>query len=487
MLPKKLPKRSVRIGRRYKQKRENNDEEKKPASVIECDQRVLPSPSSLTVEDSTAAQSVKSSGTSSTAESVGNCKSWDEQEQGRISIVEVYKHMGSPPKETWEGKKGVIATLCRVFTNITRNTIKKTLDQYVMSLENNRTFSFERKKRAYLGEYMIPPGSFYEQLIADSMESGNGMKKTTRLLNYELKKDGKETVGISTVRQCHLRLKPVKIKVKKRPQGTKDPHTAWAKASFNFAKQLAIRYGKLDPRVTADPPMPPRVGNEEETENDQQQQTSNRVFGPEPLPDYFDPEKLEPLDRCQVAYWDETHRVCDLKSQEASTSRGVDFVYRYPRDENDALDPNGTLKDTDPTETNVKYETEVRLALGVFLFQYPSGEIEGRRIKPFSYTSQYIVTETEWKRKVQYEILRVKNLKGDNNGNKGQWTQKVRQGRFFEEDDLKILKGIGPAVGQRMNEQGFRSVKDVLAIQHNEQQKRDLVRNVKGLSKINRV
>ena len=84
MLPKKLPKRSVRIGRIFKQKRENNDEEKKPASVIECDQRVLPSPSSLTVEDSTAAQSVKSSGTSSTAESVGHCKSWGEQEQGRI-------------------------------------------------------------------------------------------------------------------------------------------------------------------------------------------------------------------------------------------------------------------------------------------------------------------------------------------------------------------------------------------------------------------
>ena len=188
MLPKKLPKRSVRIGRRFKQKGENKDEGKNPASVIECDQRVLPSPSSLTVEDSTAAQSVKSSGTSSTAESVGNCKSWGEQVQGRISIVEVYKHMGSPPKETWEGKKGVIVTLCRVFANISRNTIKKTLDQYVMSLENNRTFSFDRKKRAYLGEYMIPPGSYYEQLIADSMESGNGMKKTTRLLNYELKK-----------------------------------------------------------------------------------------------------------------------------------------------------------------------------------------------------------------------------------------------------------------------------------------------------------
>ena len=72
-----------------------------------------------------------------------------------------------------------------------------------------------------------------------------------------MKKEGKEIVGMSAVRESYLRLAPVKITVKKRPQGTNDPHTAWAKASFNFAKQMAIRYGKLDPRTTPDPPMPP--------------------------------------------------------------------------------------------------------------------------------------------------------------------------------------------------------------------------------------
>ena len=472
----------MRIGRRYKKRRDCNDI-KKLASEINCDLRVLPSPPSLTVEESIAAQSGSSSCTSPSGS--GNSMSWDEQEQRRISIVEVYKHMGSPPRESWGGKDGVVATLCRVFKNITRNTIRRTLDEYLCSFDNKKLHSFERKKRSFLGEYLIPKGSFYEQLVADSMESGNGMKKTTRLVNFELQKEGKQVVGISTVRQCHLRLNPVKIKVKKRPQGTNDPHTAWSKASFNFAKQMAICYGKLDPRVTADPPMPPPVVNEEEkdaADNNQQQPPANTVFGPEPLPDYFHPDKLVKLDRCQVAYWDETHRICDLKSSKASTARGINFVYRYPRDDDRALDPNGELKNTDPTELNVKYDQEVRLALGVFLYQHPSGEIEGRRIKPFSYTSQTILSEEEWQRKVQYEISRVKKLKGDSSGNKGQWTQKVRQGRIFEADRLSVLKGIGPTVESRISEQGYSEVRHILAIKNDETRQRDLVRNVKGLS-----
>ena len=89
------PRRSVRIGRKFKQR---GDDAKKPAREINCDLRVLPSPSSLTVEESIAAQSNSSSGTSPSGS--GHSMSWDEQEQRRISIVEVFKHMGSPPRES---------------------------------------------------------------------------------------------------------------------------------------------------------------------------------------------------------------------------------------------------------------------------------------------------------------------------------------------------------------------------------------------------
>mgnify|MGYP003335063525 CR=1 FL=1 len=167
--------------------------------------------------------------------------------------------------------------------------------------------------------------------------------------------------------------------MKKRPQGTNDPHSEWAKASFNIAKQLAIRYGKLDPRRDPDPPMPPREENNEDNAEPQftssenpaastAASTTKSVFGPEPLPPFFDPAQLEPLHQCQVAYWDETHRVCDLKSSASKTARGLDYVYRFHRDEDGALDPNGKLVDDDPTTLKVKYEEEVRLCLGVFIF-----------------------------------------------------------------------------------------------------------------------
>ena len=106
------------------------------------------------------------------------------------------------------------------------------------------------------------------------------------------------------------------------------------------------------------------------------------IFGPEPLEDFFNTNLLEPL--------------------------------------------HGSLKNIDPTTLKVKYEEEVRLCLGVFLYQHPCGKIEGRRIDPFSYTCQTVITETEWCRKVSYEIERVKSLTGDKHGNKGPWTGKIR-------------------------------------------------------------
>ena len=36
-------------------------------------------------------------------------------------------------------------------------------------------------------------------------------------------------------------------------QGSADPETPWAKARFAFMKQLAIRFGKLDPTKESDP------------------------------------------------------------------------------------------------------------------------------------------------------------------------------------------------------------------------------------------
>eukprot|EP00957_Ditylum_brightwellii_P091205 6943601-Ditylum_brightwellii.AAC.1 len=48
-----------------------------------------------------------------------------------------------------------------------------------------------------------------------------------------------------------------KVNVMKLPSGSNNPYSPLARASFCFAKQLAIHYGKLNPFNTADPIMPP--------------------------------------------------------------------------------------------------------------------------------------------------------------------------------------------------------------------------------------
>ena len=174
--------------------------------------------------------------------------------------------------------------------------------------------------------------------------------------------------------------------------------------------------------------------------------------------------------------------MCDLRSSEAGTARGIDYVYRFPRDENGAIDLKGKIKNDDPTTLKVKYDQEVRLALGVFLFEHPCGKIEGRRIKAFSYTNQTIVTQAEWERKIQHEITRVRKLKGDRFGNKAQWTVKTRNDRIFSKDKVSIVKGIGPAMEKKLNEKNIFLVEDLIALNNNVDKKNDAIRTIKGLS-----
>eukprot|EP00957_Ditylum_brightwellii_P042223 3197525-Ditylum_brightwellii.AAC.1 len=40
-------------------------------------------------------------------------------------------------------------------------------------------------------------------------------------------------------------------------QGSDNPHDNWCNVRFNFAKQMLIKMGVLDPTKTPDPPLPP--------------------------------------------------------------------------------------------------------------------------------------------------------------------------------------------------------------------------------------
>ena len=51
-------------------------------------------------------------------------------------------------------------------------------------------------------------------------------------------------------------MKPQVRIVPKVSQGSNNPDSSWAKARFRFMKQLAIRFGKLDPTRVLDPVIP---------------------------------------------------------------------------------------------------------------------------------------------------------------------------------------------------------------------------------------
>ena len=69
-------------------------------------------------------------------------------------------------------------------------------------------------------------------------------------------------VGLSTIHNAYLRMKPQVKNVENISQGSSDPEASWAKARFAFMKQLAIRFGKLDPTKESDPLDPALQPNE---------------------------------------------------------------------------------------------------------------------------------------------------------------------------------------------------------------------------------
>ena len=190
-------------------------------------------------------------------------------------------------------------------------------------------------------------------------------------------------------------MKPLITKVVTINQQNEDPNSAWAKARFNWLKQLAIRFRILDPQQFKDPPLPlqsttattqtdtehqaTRTSGDQTTMNPsvciQQSEISdttdmivvNRqkdaavVAAPKltldptttiatdqtdihmnlqkvdldgiPIPKEFDTDFLPPINRCQIAWWDETHPKVNIGSSGNKKVGKDDIQIRFPRDE----------------------------------------------------------------------------------------------------------------------------------------------------------
>ena len=355
---------------------------------------------------------------------------WREEQKTRDGIIDIFlNHLGEPPPELWSGKGGTIARLNAIYKNCSRQRIYRTLHKY---WETNST---ERKKRIYKGEYMVQEGGVSEQLIADCMEDGMGYSMATDLVNEQRTQDGMEKVGQTTVRNTYLRLQPKEEKIVTVSQGSFCAHSNWAKAGFAWCKQLAICFGVLDPYVTLDPPMPPPLVEPEVPPP----RFPLTVEGG--IADCFDPDLLTKYNRYQVAFWDECHPKCDLRSSDCGRKQNMS-VPRVKRDSEGKLDKaNGTYLNTKPTDTKVKYPKEGRFAFGVAMTKLRDGTVVGRRCKEFCYTEQNIIAHDQWLEKIEQEIRNVKKLIGTDKEDK--WITDPGKGKVYADDSVDIIRGIG--------------------------------------------
>lgn len=186
------------------------------------------------------------------------------------------------------------------------------------------------------------------------------------------------------------------------------------------------------------------------------------------LPKHFDPQFLTKIHLDGFGTWDETHR----KVQPGSASKNGkvltnrNFHYVFPRDENGKISLEGQYSKDMSTQMRCKYSEEVRLCIGVAVVTPlgPNGEPMdriGKRLEPFDYSRTTLLSISDFKKKVNEEILRVRSLK---HGQKSGWVieDSRAEGKSFQNDSIIKLSKCGKKTLEKMKSVGIVVVKDVL-------------------------
>ena len=136
------------------------------------------------------------------------------------------------------------------------------------------------------------------------------------------------------------------------------------------------------------------------------------------IPDCFKKEKLSPLNIEATAWWDETHKVCDIGG-----NGNRYFPPRLPQYSNIIIDlKNGQYnKDLNMYKFKVKNDKEVQMYLGCDIIHKKDADgkattVEGKRFMNFEYSGRVILSVNDYKEKIKKEIARVKALKNDTLG-----------------------------------------------------------------------
>lgn len=208
------------------------------------------------------------------------------QQEERLLISLHFRRLGSPPPNKWEGRGGTVSAIASAinFTQTQRERIKQVITSTYESLTSGEQYDPSRAPRDPNISAKIKDGSYLQGNIADYIESGLSFSQCTDFINQMLIAKGEVfTVTKSAVYSCAMRMKARVSKIMKRPQGSTDLESAWAKCRYRFVTQLLLRF-ELDIDIT---PFLNEDGS---------------------IPDCFNKEKLltlyPALHICAIAFWD---------------------------------------------------------------------------------------------------------------------------------------------------------------------------------------
>ena len=281
---------------------------------------------------------------------------------------------------------------------------------------------------------LITKGSKYITMLADAKEMGMSNKDALTFINETREDAGLQLFGLNAIVGALLRMQKREERVCKQSQGSNDPASNWAIARDNFTTQILIRIDIENKGVhyNLDHIKERNGGN---------------------LPDGYKYDKLMPIHKEAVAWWDETHRDCCVHDLGGS----VRHLWKFPRDAEGNYDEEGRYNDHNAKEYTFKYNSQVRLSLGAAQKRDADGDLVGCRLPPFDYTQKKMISVSQFIEKEKIEVARVRR-----EGKEKEWVDNSRPANTtYLCDPPSILPGVGKVVQKALLEVGIRNIGEI--------------------------
>jgi hypothetical protein len=148
----------------------------------------------------------------------------------RIAISYIYMHTLDAPKPSeWDGKNGTVGDICKRLGlgYSQRKSVKQCLTRIIICRSMGIEYDGTRKDQIESSRILLIPADSVEmQIIADSVDMGSSIRKTTELVNEHRKANDIKEVGLSTVFEVYKKLKPVMTTEEQQELGTNEPESS---------------------------------------------------------------------------------------------------------------------------------------------------------------------------------------------------------------------------------------------------------------------